>query len=199
VAASLGVPVFVSTPDLLEDLPEAVWCPVVVDIDRWATTRLPFELDRLPVVVHAPSSAAVKGSALIEPAMRRLDDAGLIEYRRLTDVPSAAMPTAIADADIVLDQFRIGSYGVAACEAMAARRVVVGYVSDAVRSRVRRATGAEVPIVEADADSIESVVRSLIDDPDGSRRAARLGRDFVVDLHGGARSSAALVDAWIRR
>ncbi|NLF06109.1 MAG: hypothetical protein GX593_14075, partial [Actinomycetales bacterium] len=34
--ASFDGPVFVSTPDLLLDLPGATWLPVVVDPDRWA-------------------------------------------------------------------------------------------------------------------------------------------------------------------
>ncbi len=34
--ADSGLPIFVSTPDLLPYVPEATWLPVVVDVDRWS-------------------------------------------------------------------------------------------------------------------------------------------------------------------
>lgn len=37
VVEASGRPQFVSTPDLLTDLPNATWCPVVVDPVRWAS------------------------------------------------------------------------------------------------------------------------------------------------------------------
>ena len=138
-----GLPVFVSTPDLLLDVPSATWCPVVVDVHSWSGAR-PLFADRLPVVVHLPSMGPVKGTHLIEPTLRRMHDAGLIEYRGRSGIPSNEMPAVIGDADIVLDQFRIGSYGVAAVEAMASGRVVVGHVLPAVRALVAELTGHEL-------------------------------------------------------
>src|SRR5690606_4433875 len=115
--AAHDLPIFVSTPDLLIDVPSAQWCPVVIDIASWPVGREPLS-DKTPVVVHVPSMGHVKGTHLIEQPMRAAHDRGAIEYRSTTGVPSAAMPAVIGDADIVLDQFRIGSYGVAAVEAM---------------------------------------------------------------------------------
>ena len=53
---------------------------------------------------------------------------GLVDYTPLRDVPWSEMPGVIASADIVLDQFALGGYGVAAVEAMASGRAVVGHV-----------------------------------------------------------------------
>ena len=36
-----GCPLFVSTPDLLLDVPEAVWLPVVVEPARWRADAAP--------------------------------------------------------------------------------------------------------------------------------------------------------------
>ncbi len=74
-ATDLGVPVLVSTPDLLLDVPWARWCPVVVEPERWASGTPLLERER-PLVVHAPSRGVVKGTALVEPALRELDAAG---------------------------------------------------------------------------------------------------------------------------
>lgn len=189
--ASLGAPVFVSTPDLLDDVPDATWCPVVVDAARWSPSARVLERPR-PLVVHVPSSSSVKGTQLIAPVLERLAERGTIDFRYVEGVAAADMPALYGEADIVLDQFRIGSYGVAACEAMAAGRVVVGHVSPAVRSHVLRTTGLELPIVEATPDSLEEVLTSVLDDRERHRRRAARGPEFVAAVHDGRTSSHAL-------
>ena len=187
----VGAPVFVTTPDLLLDVPQAHWLPLIVDPDLWQAETAPLERER-PVVVHAPSSGPVKGSDLIDPVLSRLDAEGLIAYRRVRGVPFAQMPQVYGEADIVVDQIRLGDYGVATLEAMAAGRVVVAHVSDHARTVIRDATGAEVPVVQARADTLEEVVRGIIADPAGSRATAAAGRDFVTAFHDGRRTAAVL-------
>lgn len=187
----VGVPIFASTPGMLEDVPEAVWLPVVVDIASWAGAEQALTRP-VPVVVHAPSSSVVKGTDLIEPVMRRLDEQGIVEYRRISGIPSEKMPDAIRAADIVLDQFRLGDYGVAAVEALAAGRVVIGHVDESVRSYVEKTVGLPLPIVEADAASLEQVIRSIVADPAKYRETAVQGARFARIVHDGSRSAQAM-------
>ena len=184
----VGVPIFASTPGMLDDVPEARWLPVVVDGERWANDVRPMQRER-PVVVHAPTSSMIKGSELIEPIVRDLHDRGVIEYRRIEGVPSAEMPTLFRDADIVLDQFRLGDYGVAACEALAAGRIVVGHVHESVRAAVERETGWALPLVESDVASLALVLGDLISHRDRAREIAAQGPAFVRDVHDGRRSA----------
>ncbi|MGM7697405.1 glycosyltransferase [Microbacterium sp. A84] len=191
--ASPGIQSFVSTPDLLDSAPGATWLPVVVDPQRWAAaaTALPLTRKR-PVVVHAPSRAGLKGTSLIADAVRALDAEGIIEYRQLVGIPAAEMPAVYGDADIVLDQFSLGIYGVAACEALASGRVVVSHVSDAVRRRVRAFTSRDLPIIESSAADLESTIRRLVTDPTHAQSVAVTGPAFIREVHDGARSSAVL-------
>ena len=189
--AADGVRQLVSTPDLLLDVPGATWLPVVVDAPRWAGAPAPFERDR-PVVVHAPSNPWLKGTDLLAPVLRELHDDGVIEYRELTGVPAAQMPAAFADADVVLDQVRLGSYGVAACEAMASGRLVLGHLSAQVRDAVREASGLDAPIVEAGPEKIRDVLTRLRDDRDWARTTAARGPAFVAALHDGTAAARAL-------
>src|SRR5690606_40172359 len=111
----------VSTPDLLLDAPRAVWLPVVVDPQRWRSEN-PVLTRARPVVVHVPSNPWLKGSDVVDAELTRLAERGVVDYRRVSGIASAEMPAVLAEADIVVDQLRMGLYGVAACEAMAGGR-----------------------------------------------------------------------------
>ena len=182
---------FVSTLDLLDYAPRAVWCPGVVDVDAWATDTVALER-RVPVVAHAPSKGMLKGSQLVDPIMEELDRRGIVEYRRIERIQPRDMPAVYKDADIVIDQFTMGIYGVAACEAMAAGRVVVSFVGETVRSRALEATGRELPIVEATPATLVEVIEKLLDDRDAARDTAAAGPSYVRENHDGRRSAAAL-------
>ena len=187
-----GVPTFVSTPDLLRDRPAATWLPLVVDPAAWATPAPPLAR-AVPVVVHAPTNGPVKGTATIEPVLERLAASGTIDYRRVTGVPAERMRDVYRDADVVLDQFALGSYGVATCEAMAAGRVVVAHVTDQVRAAVAVRAGADLPVLEATPDTLADVLARVLDErATVAERAWTDGPAFVRALHDGRASAEAL-------
>ncbi|MBG6239551.1 hypothetical protein IWX78_002538 [Mycetocola sp. CAN_C7] len=188
---TVGVPVFLSTPDLLRDYPTGRWLPVVIDCARWAEETAALNRSR-PVVTHVPSSPRLKGSDLIDPVLRDLHDSGVIEYRRYDGVPATLMPSIYGSADIVLDQFRLGIYGVAACEALAAGRLVIGHVDGYSRDHVREFTGRGLPIVEATPATLAEVLLDVVARPAPYREIAREGIDFVRQVHDGRASAEAL-------
>ncbi len=185
--------VFVSTPDLLDDVPGAILLPVVVDVDAWAPADTSAVLERdVPVVMHAPSRASLKGSQFVAEALAPLVAEGLVDYRHLEGVAPADMPARLHEADILVDQMTLGIYGVAAVEGMAAGRVVVSHVDDIVRERAAVLAGAPLPIVEATPDTLEETLRRLIADRDEGRTIAAQGLAFARELHDGRRSAEVL-------
>jgi len=185
--AAFDGPRYVTTMDLLDHVPDARWLPVVVDPDVWRGERVPLERAR-PVVVHAPSHTVLKGSLAVDAVAEELAARGVIEYRRLRDVPPDEMPAALAGADIVLDQFALGDYGVLACQAMAAGRVVVGHVADRVRKRLP----AELPIVQATPADLRDVLLRVVEERDAARATAAEGVEFVRAYHDGRHAVAQL-------
>ena len=188
---------FVSTPDLLIDVPAATWLPVVVSPERWNVAENPALIPKQSQafrVLHVPSAAGIKGTDFITPIGKKLQSEGLIEYVELRGIPAEDMPKQVAAADIVIDQLLIGSYGVAACEAMAAGRLVLGNVDQQVRGFLRELGNGELPVVQADPETLEGVLREIVANPDIWRDTARAGKDFVRDLHDGRYSSAVLRD-----
>lgn len=191
----LGIPVFVSTLDLLDYVPWATWLPVTVDAARYRSDEPVLERER-PVVLHAPSNQLLKGTQVIEPVLSALHDEGLIEYRRLVDLDHAQTAGAIRSADIVVDQLGMGLYGALACEAMAAGRVVLAEVGDTVRSRT---PGTKPPIVEITAETLEPVIRRLVGESrDEGRAAAAAGPAYVAEYHDGT-AAARVVSAFLNR
>lgn len=192
-------PVFVSTPDLLLDLPQAHWVPVVIEPQVWNIPKDQISAKRPLKVVHVPSVQSLKGTQLIEPALHSLHDRGVIEYMPITGIPSQEMPGVIAQADIVLDQFRLGSYGVAACEAMAAGKAVIGHVLPEVRRIVQTQTGRHLPILEATPETLTEVLGDFAAHPDKLESLADEGKKFVNHVHSGHFSAARLVNNWIEQ
>lgn len=188
-----GVPVFVTTPDMLDHVPGARLLPLVVDVDRFAVagSGRPVLAGRRPVVVHAPTNPRLKGTDAVERVLARLQGEGLVEYRRLTGVPNAQMPGLLAEADVVVDQVVLGNVGALAAEAMASGRVVVAHVPVPVRSRM-----PGLPVVDADPDTLEEVLRRMVADPATAREVAAAGPKWVRERHDG-HAAARVLDEWL--
>lgn len=185
LAESSALPCFVSTPDLLMDLPDATWLPLCVDPAAWVG-REPVTSPR-PRILHAPSSA-MKGSDVIDPVLRALDDRRLIEYVRPAGVPHAAMPRLMASVDVVVDQIRSGSYGATTVEAMLSGAVVVGHLSGAVRALLPE----QPPIVDAPPATFTTAVEELLDTRETWAARASSSRAYAVAWHDGRASAEAL-------
>lgn len=187
--ADFDVPMFVTTLDLLDDVPDATWLPQVLDTDEWVP-GLPILERQRPVVLHAPSrTGQMKGSQWVDEACQLLHDEGAIDYRRLRGVPFADMPGRIRDADIVIDQLALGSYGVLALQAMASERLVIGHVSERVRERL----SDPIPVLQAEPPDLRAVLEQALVARDWARDLARSGRDYVLRYHAGQESADRLL------
>lgn len=180
----LAPPLFVTTLDLIDDLPSATWLPHVIDRYLWRPGRPVFERS-VPRVLHAPSREQMKGTRWVDEACQPLADRGLIEYIRLSGVPYEQMPARIRDADIVIDQLALGSYGVLALQGLSSERLVVGHVADHVRARVP----GPLPIVEAAPEGLAEVLDELLSDRSSHQDLAAEGRRYVERCHSGRLSA----------
>ena len=201
----LDLPQLVSTPDLLSQVPGAEWCPVVVAsslIDPTGQERrqsapalATVAAGRPPRVVHVPSNPLIKGTDLADPVLRRLSERGLIDYVLAEGITAGAVLELYASADVVIDQFRLGIYGVAAVEAMALGRLVVSDVDQSVYDAVHSRTGLTLPVCQTPATDLEQRSEDICRDPEPYRRLAAAGPNFVTAVHSGERSTTALTKA----
>lgn len=180
-------PRFVATPDLLEFVEDSVWLPAVVELDDDAPTQPVLERDK-PVVLHALSRSALKGTDGIDAVLTELQSKGLIEYQRVEGVSHAELTKLVRDADIVVDQLLLGAYSAFAVEAMAAGRITVGHVA----KHVRELLPLELPIVEATPDTLGDIIEQLVSQRGPARAAAAAGPQYVRELHDGRKSAEVL-------
>ena len=189
----LGLPEFVSTPDLLQFRPNATWLPTVSDSEKWGNLQKPQLEDHKPVVLHMTSRRpALKGGPHIDAAMRRLEDEGLIEYVAADKIPFAEMPALVERSDIIINQVAMGLYAMVAIEGMMAGRIVVSQVWDSVRETIRNETGLDVPVVEANPDTLYQVVKDIVQNPDQYSHLGPAGQEFAKQVHSKERAAAAL-------
>ncbi len=184
------LPVFVTTPDMLDHAPGATLLPVVVDVERFSTTAAVLQRDR-PIVLHAPSNPRLKGTAVIERVLDELHTAGVVDYRRVEGVPNAQMPAILAGADVVIDQVVLGNPGVLAAEAMAAGRLVVAHVAPRVRDRI-----PGLPVLEADPDTLNEVIRGIAGDRTAYQELAGRGPAWARKHHDGT-AACQVLDHWL--
>ncbi|GAA2636219.1 glycosyltransferase [Streptomyces axinellae] len=200
VAAESGLPLFVTTPDLLDDLPGASWAPLVVNVEGWAggdgcagrSGERPVMERARPVVVHAPSRRWTKGTERVMPVLEELDRSGAIDFRLTEGLPWPAMRKLVKEADIVIDQFAIGTYGTFACEGMAAGKPVVAFLDE----RVHKEVGAVPPLVNATPDTLRTALESLLDDRAFAVRTGEESRAYVRTYHDG-RYTAGVLDGFL--
>ena len=167
---------FVSTPGLLDYVPDGVHIPLALDTAAWATQRGPEPA--VPVVAHIPSRRATKGSHHVDAALRPLHEEGLIEYRPLSGLTREQVRSEFGRADLVVDSMTIGDHGLVAVEAMAAGAVALAHVHERNRAR----SGA-TPVVEVVPATLAEVVRSLAGDREERARLRKAGVAWAAEHH----------------
>lgn len=158
--------------------------------DKVFTFRQPVDLrrftfrehdpDRPPLFLHVPTEPRVKGTEEIVRAFENLRAQGLrFEFRIVRRLTQAEFYRELQACDVYVDELRCGSHGVTAVEAMAAGKVTVTYIRPDLVPRYP----AGLPLANANPDTIEDVLRRLIENPQERVDRSRRGRAYVERYH----------------
>jgi glycosyltransferase involved in cell wall biosynthesis len=146
-----------------------------------------------PLLVHMPSATGAKGTVYVEQAIERLSKHFDFEYIRVHNVKRSEALELVAKADIVLDQFIGGGYGMAACEAMAMGKPVLCYI---MKELFDYGLTEDCPIINANPETLYHVLKPLL--IDGTRRY-NIGvesRKFVETYHDSNKLALELVEIY---
>jgi len=175
--------IFALNPDLLRVLPaRAEFLPYTsVDPAEWRPVPPP---PGPPLVLHAPTHRAGKGTPFVLEAVERLRADGLeFEFQLVEGLPRAEARRAYERAHVLVDQVLAGWYGGVAVELMALGKPVIAYIRADDLDRVRQEMRDELPIVDAQPETLTDVLRRLL----------TTDRETLPEL--GARSRA-FVERW---
>jgi len=127
-------------------------------------------------IVHAPNHRHYKGTDYLLQVVDKLQREGFkLELVLVEKIPNREALRLYEQADIVADQFLIGGHGILAIEAMALGKPVICYI----RKQEYLLQPEECPIVNANPDNLEEVVRYLVENPEKRCELGRLGRSYV--------------------
>jgi glycosyltransferase involved in cell wall biosynthesis len=170
--------IFVTDPELQTYVPEAIIIPRALRLDDWPFIGV--GANAKPIIVHAPSRRGVKGTKALLDALDDLEAEGLqFSLNLIEGIPHEQAKIAYERADIVVDQLRIGWYGVLATEAMALGKPTVAYIRDDLWQQ----HGSDLPIMNANPETIRDVLRELILDPRRRQEASARSREFFLKTH----------------
>ena len=199
--------ILVSTPDLLDIIPEARYYPVVLDIEKFKldlnNVKPNIKNPNKIVILHAPSNIDMKGTSIIHKVLKEIEKEsnGSVElklmadedekYDRIYTVSRYDLFNLYIEADIVVDQLIIGWYGLQAVEALLSNNKVISYIDN----RYKKYLYANCPIYSADANTLKSVVYQCIEDIKNGIDNENL--EWVNHYHTIEKNNERLIQAWM--
>lgn len=179
----------VQDPEMAQFWPDAQIAPRGLDLSAFPFVGV--ERTDTPLVVHAPSDPAAKGTKYVLAAVEQLKSEGLkFEFRLVQGMAHADAIALYRRADVIVDQLLIGATGVLTLEAWALGKPVVVNLR---RDLFEPFYGVDdLPVANAGPDEVVDELRRVIRDFDLRRDLAERGRrlveahhavDAVVDRH----------------
>jgi len=177
IARRYGALAIVSTPDLLEAVPEAVHLPVAIDLEAWAARREGAAPAPGFVVLHAPSDRWIKGTRYVEAAVEALRRTHPeVRLELIEREPAARAHARYAAATVAVDQVHLGWYGLFAVEAMALAKPVLTYIRPALDR-------PELPVVRTDRERLAADLEQLYQAPERRAELGAEGLRYVATEH----------------
>lgn len=188
--------ILVSTPDLLEYMPEAVWMPVARSFteikDKY--TLQPSDLKALKAlkaeqikvtVGHAPTNTERKGSDLFLKIITELIQADpLNEYQVIQNMSWDSCLRALSNVDIYFDQHIVGAYGLASVEAAIFKAAVFCKLSSNVLDIMKAETGMCNPFIQWETeDELRERSFLLVKDAKSRERFGKIAFDYCKAVH----------------
>ncbi|GIQ68523.1 glycosyltransferase family 1 protein [Xylanibacillus composti] len=153
----------------------------------------PLRSNSVPMIVHAPTQPSFKGTAIIEAALQSLWSQGYsFTYYKIENMSHDQALQLYHQADIVIDQILVGTYGLFSVEAMALGKPVVCHIRDDLRSTYP----GDLPIVSANPANLQEALVPLITDAAKREKLGKRGRKYAEEVHDISKVIPKLVDIY---
>lgn len=131
------------------------------------------------LIVHAPTNRILKGTDYIIKAIENLQKKYDFEFKLVENMSHEEAKEIYSKADLIIDQLRLGGYGLFSLECMAMGKPVICWVADYVREFYPE----ELPIISASIDNIEQKLEFILNNKEMIDDIGRKGRAYVEQYH----------------
>jgi len=169
---------YVSTPDLLEFVPDAEWLPNPVDLTNLKYSE--FDKSGPLKILHAPTNREVKNTEAVEDAISQVKEEGLdIQFTLIEDAQHSELINQISKHDLVIDWMNpeYGIYGVFSIESMALGRTVICSLTDSLYNDYN------LPIISINPVDLAGKIKELYKDRNALIQRGKASYDFVQNHH----------------
>jgi len=168
--------IYALNPDLLAVLPPGTEFLPYANLDFLEWPMIGPAGNDVPLVLHAPTSREFKGTKYILDAVAKLKQEGVkFQFQLIEDMTRDQAHAHYERADLLIDQVLAGWYGGLAVELMALGKPVICYLRYEDLHCLPPAMQAQLPILNANPDSLANVLRRALAMSPADR--ASLGQD----------------------
>ena len=182
---------YVSTPELLEFVPNAEWLPNPVDVQDLKYSKP--DVSGPLKILHAPTNRQVKNTKAVETAISALKDEGLdIEFTIVEDKKHSELIEIISKNDLVVDWLNpdYGIYGVFSIESMALGKTVICSLNDSLYEKY------DVPIISIPPKDLADKIKELYNNRNLLVDQGKLSYDFVQSHHNSIESAKKVIEKY---
>lgn len=174
--------IFYLNPEIGRYVPSATFLPYAnVDID--SIEVIPPRVGGRPRIVHSPSDASLKGTALILDALEKLKSSYDFELILVQNKSHSEAMEIYKAADIAVDQVLFGWYGGFSVEIMAMGKPVACYIREEDLGVVPRALRDELPVLRIHPETLVSDLARILDRRDEWVGIGAKSRAFAERWH----------------
>ena len=189
-----NVTMFAVNPDLLNFLPEeAVFLPYALD-EAGIIRKKEYKIGSRIKIIHAPTQRACKGTDEIIQAVEKINQLypNTIEFKLIEKVKHEDALKLYQEADLVIDQIRVGWYGSFAMETMCMGIPVIAYVNEEDLHFIpeQMAKDCLETVINANVENIFSVLENIVNNPCILEQRHIAAMEYVHNWHAAEKVAA---------
>lgn len=180
LAKKYGDLFLVTTPDLLDFAPEAIYLPFFTPQKLPQPQRSTPSKNNAFKIVHATNHPGIEGTDKIQEVVKRLQSKGYaIEFVFLKGVSYDRSLAEFMTADLAIGKMKMGYYANAQIESMSLGIPTITYVRpDFVTDELRQSG-----FILSSLDELESTLEYYLSHPDALQKKKTLARSSILKMH----------------
>lgn len=189
-----NVTMFAVNPDLLNFLPEnAVFLPYAIN-EEDIVRKKEYKLNSRIKIIHAPTQRACKGTDDILTAIEKIDRLypDTIEFTLIEKIKHEDALKLYQEADLVIDQLRVGWYGGFAMETMCMGIPTIAYINEEDLHFIPQQMAKDCleTVINANSETLVSVLENIINNPDMLKQKHIASMEYVHNWHAAEKVAA---------